>query len=217
MSSRKIVTITCPQCQKEKRFEMWDSINVTFHPDLKEKVLTGQLFRFTCESCGMTGPVDYGFLYHDMTNKIMLHFLAQNQSLENEIEGFKKTLDRFKDNDGEMFERLTQSTHRFVTNRSDLIEKIQIFTAGYDDRVIELMKETIRQAKPELVKDYQAFIFGEDVDNKPYFFIVYDANRIEPLPFNKEQYDQIMEMYQSKFSATDYSVNLEWAQSLYTS
>ena len=47
MSRNHIEKVTCPGCGKEADFTVWDSVNTTLEPDLKEKVLTGDLFKFT--------------------------------------------------------------------------------------------------------------------------------------------------------------------------
>ena len=52
MSRNHIEKVTCPGCGKEADFTVWDSVNTTLEPDLKEKVLTGDLFKFTCPECG---------------------------------------------------------------------------------------------------------------------------------------------------------------------
>ena len=48
MSIPKKHTITCPKCGTSGDFTAWDSINVDLMPEMKEKVMSGEIFRWTC-------------------------------------------------------------------------------------------------------------------------------------------------------------------------
>ena len=74
MSSLKITNLTCPGCNAEGEFKYYASVNVTLDPDLRDKIMDGSLFRWTCPSCGKVFNVPYPFLYHDMTRGFMLMF-----------------------------------------------------------------------------------------------------------------------------------------------
>ncbi len=60
---------------------MWNSINVTLDPKMKEKVMDGSLFLWTCSKCGTTFRVPYPFLYHDMEHRFMVEFFPEKNSL----------------------------------------------------------------------------------------------------------------------------------------
>jgi len=74
MSSFRNETITCPSCNHEAPFRVWDSVNVTLDPDMKEQFLSGQLFHWICPECGQRCYAPYLVLYHDMDNQIMTWF-----------------------------------------------------------------------------------------------------------------------------------------------
>ena len=75
MSSQRSEKITCPGCGKEHDFEMWNSLNTMLDPDMKEKLLSKEMFQFICPNCGYTANVDYGFLYHQMEDRIMIYYI----------------------------------------------------------------------------------------------------------------------------------------------
>jgi len=62
MSKEHTEIITCPECGKKSDFTVWDSLNTMIDPEEKEKIINGELFRFTCPECGFTTMVDYAIL-----------------------------------------------------------------------------------------------------------------------------------------------------------
>lgn len=65
MSSGGKVDITC-ECGHRFKDWLWQSANVTASPELRGKILTGQLNMVTCPSCKRRFHVEVPFLYHDM-------------------------------------------------------------------------------------------------------------------------------------------------------
>ena len=65
MSSQHFEKITCPKCQKDSEFVMYDSVNVSLDPEDKEKIIDGSLFLFKCPECGAEVRIEYGVLYHE--------------------------------------------------------------------------------------------------------------------------------------------------------
>ena len=81
MSSFRNVKITCPDCNTEGPYTIWDSVNVDLDPEMKSKVMDGSLFEWTCPNCGKTFNAPYSFLYHDMTNNFMVQFDAEHSHI----------------------------------------------------------------------------------------------------------------------------------------
>ncbi len=67
-------SITCPKCQHEGEFRMYETVNVTLDKSLRERVFSDDLFKWTCPECGESFTIVYPFLYHDMDNGFMIHF-----------------------------------------------------------------------------------------------------------------------------------------------
>ena len=134
MSQVRNETIICPHCQTESQFEIWSSVNVDIDPELKEKVLSEELFLFRCPNCGEVTGIPYGTVYHDMSHRFMLFF------------------DFFKEDDfnyeplsipEELMNAQMEYTFRQVFGINRLKEKIFILEQGLNDIAIERMKYMI--------------------------------------------------------------------------
>ena len=80
MSTGGNVDITC-ECGHHFEGWLWQSANVTVSPDLKGKILAGQLNLVTCPSCERRFYVEVPFLYHDMAARewIWVYPLGEEQ------------------------------------------------------------------------------------------------------------------------------------------
>jgi hypothetical protein len=128
MSVPKQSPIACSHCKTEQPFAMWESLNVTLHPELKDKLLANELTLFTCNHCGWSGQVVYPFLYHDMAEKLMIWFWPAEGEPDTKV----------------LPEAMKDYRLRIVGHRNDLREKIYLFDAGLDDRVLEFLKLLVR-------------------------------------------------------------------------
>lgn len=134
MSLNHTEQIKCPNCGEAANFEIWESINVDLNPEMREMVLSGNLFNFKCPHCDKEAKLGYPFLYHDMKHKFLIYFCD-----ENDIDKCKKALDDLTKNE-ETKEIAKSEKYRIVTSYLQLVEKIKIFESGLDDRMIELLK-----------------------------------------------------------------------------
>lgn len=132
MSRHHIEKVTCPSCHHEGDFELWDSINTALNPEMKEKVLNQSIFLYTCPSCGETFRLNYSTLYHQMEDLVMIYLVPESE--------VKKTYEIFYEKNALADYRTEKYLYRIVTSANQLVEKIQIFDAGKDDRVMELVK-----------------------------------------------------------------------------
>lgn len=65
--------IRCEKCGETFDVDVYDSINVSLDPELKEKVFDGSIYSFVCPHCQHEHYITYPFLYHDMERKFMIH------------------------------------------------------------------------------------------------------------------------------------------------
>lgn len=135
MSKVHTIKLECKSCSHEMDFTVWDSVNVSLDPDMKEKVLNGEIFNIKCPNCGKSHFIDYPTLYHDMDKQCMIYYLRDNESIK---QIYNLYLDRNKNNS--FFNTLKHTTIRIVTSPLELEEKILIFDNNLDDRLIELSK-----------------------------------------------------------------------------
>ena len=123
--------IICPECDHEQKITICPSVNVTTDPEMREKVLSGELFLFTCEKCGYTGFAGYPFVYEDKETQGGFLIYLEPDCPDREV-GI----------DGDMADQVVyrERPMRLVADLNALKEKIFIFEAGLDDRVMELFK-----------------------------------------------------------------------------
>jgi len=144
---------TCCGCNHSCPVTVYDSINVGKDPSLKEKVIDGELFTWTCPECGKINLIRYHSLYHDPQQKLMLWITDDIEVLTPTTEALVAQNPELKD-----------YTCRFVSDPGSLIEKIKIFEAGLDDIAMEICKFVTLQ---ELGKDVSLKFFKMDgADNE---------------------------------------------------
>ena len=89
MSKNHKMEIQCPKCRRRSSFTIWDSVNVSLNPELKEKIIDQSLFNFNCPSCQTDVLVQYPLIYHDMDRKLWFSsgsFAAKSESEVNMAE-----------------------------------------------------------------------------------------------------------------------------------
>ena len=82
MSEPTSETITCPGCGHQQAFTVWESLNVTLDPKLKERLIDGRLTTFTCEECRECAEVVSSLLYHDMAKQVMIWLIPGDEEPE---------------------------------------------------------------------------------------------------------------------------------------
>lgn len=157
MSECRKEQITCPRCHYDSPMTMWGSINVDLDPELKEQLLSGDLFQWKCEVCGEECFVPYGTMYHDMTHKFML-FFDPWEDRENKYEEFEVPIPQEFG--------VSNYTFRSVFGINALREKIDIFEAGLNDIAIERMKVFLRLNPENEIRPTDAIYF-HSIDKDP--------------------------------------------------
>ena len=138
-------SVTCSGCGQKHAVSIYPSINVSANPELKEKVVNGDLFVTECPHCGHRDLLKYNMLYHDPDAKLII-CLSDVPFVSDGKEGY---------------------TCRMVGDAGSLIEKVKISDAGLDDVIIEICKLVTCQ---ELGKDVELRFFKMDgADNDMIF------------------------------------------------
>jgi|LAHS01.1.fsa_nt_gb hypothetical protein len=137
MSASHDLQYQCPYCGEEFTITVYDTVTSAKDPDLKERVLSGDLFQHTCPHCHKEFMIQNQMLYSDADRKFVL-WLSQNDVGANLTE---------------FAEPLIKQGYRLrrCATIQEFIEKIEIFEDGMDDVAVELAK-------------YDSFI--EFIDNK---------------------------------------------------
>jgi len=141
--------IRCPRCGHEQEFVMWQSVNVSLDPNLKEQILSGNLVQFCCEQCEHTTHVAHPLLYHDMDLHFMVYFFPADDEPEEETE------------ESSPFEKSAMEGYQFrsVASYAELLEKIRLADAGIDDRMFECFKCLLREQWSDQISDADDIAF----------------------------------------------------------
>lgn len=193
MSSKTTVEVTCPACGAKHKVSIWKSINTTLDPEMKQAVRDRSAFLFTCPSCGYQTHLSYGFLYHQMEDGILIH-LANSEKNAEEI--YKM----IKDKDAVGFFSFADQDYliRIVMSDKQFREKLFIFDAGLDDRIIELYKIFVLamfQKESEEVFDKIGLYFYTDNDGKHYIQIIADNKTKGVVEMENDIYENLCRDY----------------------
>lgn len=216
MSRSSVEIVACPNCGTQSEFTIYQSVNVTLEPKLKQEIPDFELFRFNCPSCQVSSFVFYETLYHDMERQVMLYFVPELNDSEEKKLNVVNTFNTMKEIDKENFsDSMNRYTLRMTSSIESFIEKIEIFEAGFDDRIIELMKFLLAPVEDEIVQfDYEHMLFTR-ADKNEYQFIFVNENRIvATFKFAKDYYEKMKQEYLSALD-NPYLVDEEWAYQVF--
>lgn len=208
MSASENVEITCPRCGKTGSFTVWHSINTDTDPEMRDAVRDGSAFIFECRKCGHRIPVNYGFLYHQPDERMMLHYCPNDESVNECLTIYGKN--------GKMAEmQLDGYLTRIVRSINELREKLFIFDACLDDRVIEVMKllyiSEFDSTSPEAAVDRA--LCGI-VENRLMIELVSKNRSVGTFEADMSLYDQIAELVDERCAVLreeEPIVDLNWA------
>ena len=127
------VEVSCSRCKQSRELQVYDSINVGEHPELKAQVLDGSLFVWECPYCGGRNLLRRQLLYHDPSERLMVWLTCGSEDLEAHVREAYGGVDQ-----------LRGYTLRFVDDAGSLIEKVKVFDSGLDDIVMEMTKYVTR-------------------------------------------------------------------------
>ena len=132
----------CNRCGTAFNVDAVAAVNTEREPELKEKLLSGELFLRECPHCGARNLVRSQTLYHDPSERLMVWLTGGSEDLERKVREAYGSL-----------EEMNGYTARFVDDPGSLIEKVKIFDAGLDDVVMEMAKYVSRIEVAEGRKD----------------------------------------------------------------
>ena len=115
-----MMNVKCCACGCGTSIESHPAINVREHPELKDMLLSGELFVWECPQCGRRNLVSYPVSYVDPDAGLVICVSREEIPLSaDSLGGF---------------------TCRRVVDAGSLIEKVKIFDAGLDDIAVEMVK-----------------------------------------------------------------------------
>ena len=199
MSQIRNYPIQCPQCENVQDADLYDAINVSEQPDLRDDLMTNRLNQITCSQCGFEFRVDKALLYNDPDNRVMIYCMESSDS------HYKETgLQAFQEAVRTMSEALPDDVLapdiHLVMHRVELIERIFLIEADLDERIIEYIKYTIySQNVSKMPPEKKRLLFdAEDSSDEKLVFVVQDmeSQKLESmLEYSREAYDTLCEVF----------------------
>lgn len=123
------IQFECPACQTSGEHTLEKHVCISQRPEIKDDILSGSYFEWSCPGCGKRFFIDDVFLYCDSANKFMVYlvpgFDEETLPVPTDVKNAYDT---------------AASRLRVTASFIDFTEKIRILDAGLDDRVIEAIK-----------------------------------------------------------------------------
>ena len=213
MSSKEIQRIVCPECGAEHDFEVWSRINTELDPSLKMRVKTGELFRTVCPSCGQPIDVVYPCLYHDMGEKFMIYYAPGREAMEQAAGAFAEGIDEAGEKRG--FDAGEEGyRNRVVGSLYDLQEKIAVFDAGLDDRVVEICKVLIGSELQESQPDaaFDDLLYYRSGNGEDRLALMKEGNAFASISLPADIYAEVKKRYQPLIDryGDETIIDMEW-------
>jgi hypothetical protein len=177
--------IKCPACGKKARIERDRVVDGVREPALKAKVLDGSICDFVCRGCRRRTMVLTDLLYVDLSARVMIYFIVPGSTQTDPLNGFSAV----------RAAQLATTTTRMVTHYLDLVEKITLFEAQLDDRVLEVLKRLTRS--PGLVLPPHATLSLSHVEPDKLYLVSLENNQpTNTLTVPRTAYDELVTQLQ---------------------
>ncbi len=128
MSMPVEMEIQCPGCGKTTEVTAFQSINDSW-PGATDKILSGELFSFTCPHCGRKDHLEYDMLFNDFGHQAWIQVVHDPEMISAHADMLDATS-----------KYMTEMRMRIVHDTYELREKLSSVILGRDDRIIELCK-----------------------------------------------------------------------------
>ena len=141
------VRVPCPHCKLEQETKLVQSINTRQSPELKARLLAGDLNMLDC-ACGKRTLLSATLLYHDPDREYFCQACPGGETAMTAGAAAFQAIGAV-------------GTQRLVPSHNALVEKVKILEAGLDDRVVEVLKVILLAADNE---DLNAILLFDRVD-----------------------------------------------------
>jgi transcription elongation factor Elf1 len=200
MSISRTVNITCPSCGTQQNVQLYDAITVDAEPHLKDALMHNQLNRVNCTDCELSFRVDLPMLYNDPANRILIHWIPENEETPREqvLEEFDRAMEHMNSllpADAEV------PNVRLVLTRVELVELIYLIEAGLNQRVVEYVKYSIYTRNLEKInpRSIRLLLNVQDSTEDELCFVQQDVQSLELggiLRYGRAAYDSLCELFE---------------------
>ena len=126
------VNVACPGCGKEFVHYAHTLVNARKNPELRDALIGGKLFEFTCPACGYTASLVSPCLYLDPAHRSSIYLVVSDEMAA----GVSGMFDDLSKEDTPV----GRSVKRIVFDRHELRGKTICLEAGLGDRAVEILK-----------------------------------------------------------------------------
>ena len=200
-AGRKLV-FTCPHCGGRQSFDAVKEVDLHEEPEFRDRIMSGMIFVRRCPDCGK----DTRFLYELRVKDSAKHYTVQLAPKE-----------RFDVLASEFQQLSLIEPYQDVFRMTDFLncfkEKISIFEAGRDDRLIEIAKQLLTEfaAKkyPQLDIDYIHYL--NDTVHGGEVWILLTKQGIMKAGFDMEMYHDARHILEQAGASEPYIIDSAWA------
>lgn len=169
--------LTCTSCGKDFFAQMITQVDESVAEDRALNLTDGSLFSFTCPHCGKEMLCNHYLLWVDKDHTVAVC----NLTCEEEIRAMDEALSAL-----DSLGKSSSLSRRYVTSPARFCEKTQIFHAGLDDRIVEIIKlyfaQDVRQKHPD--KTLNEVLFFPEGDGYGILFQCPEGDLLLSLPKN---------------------------------
>ena len=99
MSISRTVNISCPSCGVQQDVELYDAINVSTEPELKDALMLNQLNRVECPDCELSFRVDLPLLYNEPQNNMLIYWVPETEETTRDdiLEEFDRSMEKMNE------------------------------------------------------------------------------------------------------------------------
>lgn len=200
MSISRTVNITCPSCGTQQDVQLYDAITVDAEPQLKDALMHNQLNRVDCADCELSFRVDLPMLYNDPANKILIHWIPENEETPREqvLEEFDRAMEHMN---SLLPDDVEVPSVRLVLTRVELVELIYLIEAGLNQRVVEYVKYSIYTRNLEKIDPHKVRLLlnVQDSTEEELCFVQQNVQTLELggiLRYGRAAYESLCELFE---------------------
>lgn len=213
------ILVSCPNCGQETPFEIWTILNAQDNPEKAAQLAAGTPTEFTCPQCGFRTFLNHPCMFVDPDHTLMIYNVCGDPDMTKQAEETFAALPSID-------EVMNSAEFRIVDSMQELSDKTAIFAAGYDDRIIEMLKLNVlgyAQHQNRITEDTPCMVSFIESDDERITFRIQTETEGFTSSMSAESYEVFAKALESldrnslaQITKVDagrsaYVVDLEWA------
>ena len=206
MTTIFLTKTNCTNCGKQSTFERFDRVYAVKTPEIISAILDWDFFKFTCRNCNHMVLIDYPTVVVDEEQKTIIQYCADGNIGVLSMQICSLITEGVN---------LGEYKIRVVSDIESFVEKVQIVSAGYDDRAIELMKFMKFMNSPledgDIQFNYEYMVFTKVGQESYQFMFINNQIAVASLDFSQVQYEYYLADVEDLETNT-YYIDSRWAE-----